>query len=779
MATIIQSVQTDQHKAFYDVSKYQSQESSLASREITPEASTTSLLSSRSGVNGHDLARSVIDTYGNSPESLKSFLMTRSVEELRQFRDGLKSLRSDLSESDQSAIQSMIRITVEVGKAKASEKSSPPQPESSSSTSVMEQSLPRIDTGAQPMRVDREAKTPCKLEAHLRDSFIPEIEKASTSQEASQLLSKYLELRKTPNPSPEVQKLLEEAEFKLFFLDVRASNNPESQAASREYFELFYVIPSLQNAKTPEELKALQPYVDACIALEGKVSQTPSQAHQEMKKLFEEKSTSLGKRECVQNIQAKISKLDQKSPYFARDILEIKSEIKRLRSLPGVPPNKFADLERALDLLLNPTPLTISQGERTFMEHIAKKCGISEEQLEGYSKLETPTRMEAQSTLLQALKGGAATPAKLNNIAKRASDAAIASARQNRFLRFAEAHSLSPALNQNFAKNFPSVISDFEKYSQKFLQEFEECCDMMEETYNAQTGGKFSQHLQVLSYMDPHNYMEIVESSLPKRFFESLDLQAIDEAEPKTLGSYLTEAREKLLDPYSTYEAMSTQKMSWLLRNLDAIKDVYCHFKESIFCCWTNSLRRMGRYILDPTLDRSTIKMGSTLDTRKLQATILLAEKDAKKDPKLVSEYSKVLREAPLNYGIKKTRSQPISLNDLGTEVEKLSRSGHRQVMLSSDCSKRSKAGHAFNLHIDQKIGHYGFEDDNIGRVEFSSIEEMKTELETYVRAFYSYAYDDFSIEFYEQTFDIPDIESNSSFSLMGFNEPFSFGPLS
>ena len=31
--------------------------------------------------------------------------------------------------------------------------------------------------------------------------------------------------------------------------------------------------------------------------------------------------------------------------------------------------------------------------------------------------------------------------------------------------------------------------------------------------------------------------------------------------------------------------------------------------------------------------------------------------------------------------------------------------------------------------HFDKKNGHYGFEDDNIGRVEFSSLEEMKTEL--------------------------------------------------
>ena len=548
------------------------------------------------------------------------------------------------------------------------------------------------------------------------------------------------------------------------------------RTTAHEYFELFYLIPALQNAKTPEELKALQPYVEACIAFQGQISQAPSKPHQEMKKLFEEKFSSLAKRECVQNIQTKISKLNQKSPYFSRDILEIKAEIKKLRSLPGLPPSKFADLEKALDLLQNSKPLAISQGERAFMEHIAKKCGVSEEKLEDYSRLEPATRLEAQSNLLQALKDGAANPSKLNNIAKRASDTAIASAKQNRFLRFAEAHSLSPALHKNFAKNFPAIISAYEKSSQKFLQEFEECCDMMQETHDAKTDGKFSRYLQILSYMDPHNYIErIIEPTLQEWFFESLDLQAIDEAEPKTLASCLTEAQRKLSDPYSLYETMSTQKMSWLLRNLDAIKDVYNHSTESIFCCWTNSLRRMGRYISDPTLDRSTIKMGSTLETRKHQAAIHRAEKDAKKDPKLASEYSKMIREAGLSYGLKKTRSQPISLDDLGTEVEKLSRSGHRQVMLNMHCSKRSKVGHSFNLHFDKKNGHYGFEDDNIGRVEFSSLEEMKTELETYVRAFYSHAYDDFSLGFYDQTFDIPDIESNPSFSLMGFSKPLSF----
>ena len=206
MATINESVRTDQQKAFYDVSQYRSQESSLASREITPQASTTSLLSSRSAVHGRDLARFVIDTYGNNSQSLKSFLMTRSVEELRQFRDGLKSLSSSLTGNDKTAIRAMIKITVEVGKSKTTEKNSAPRPESGSSTNVMQKTLPRIDTGAQSVLVVRKTKASKELETHLRDSFIPAIENASTSQESSQLLSKYLELRKVPTPSPEVKK---------------------------------------------------------------------------------------------------------------------------------------------------------------------------------------------------------------------------------------------------------------------------------------------------------------------------------------------------------------------------------------------------------------------------------------------------------------------------------------------------------------------------------------------------------------------------------------------
>ncbi|MCP5505219.1 MAG: hypothetical protein H7A41_08730 [Chlamydiales bacterium] len=581
-----------------------------------------------------------------------------------------------------------------------------------------------------------------ELEVYLHSAFIPEIEKASTPQEYSQLLSKYLELKKIPNPSPEAQKLLEEAEFKLTFLDVRASKDPKGLAISNEYFELFYLIPALQNAQTPDELKALQPYVEACIVFEGQVSQAPSKAHQEMKKLFKEKSTSLAERECVQNIQAMISKLDRKSPYFVRDILEIKSEIRRLRSLPGVSSSKFADLERTLNLLQNPKPLAISQGERTFMEYIAKKCGISEEQLEDYSRLEPATVIEAQSTLLQALKEGRATLTTVN--------AVIASAKQRRFQQFSEAHSLSPALSKNFAKHFPAVISTFETFAQEFLEKFEKSFALLEKKYDAKTNGQFSHHLKVLSYIDPHNYTERIELNLQKQFLESLDLQVIDEAESDTLSSYLTETQRAQQDIQVLYKRMFFPMHSWLLRNLGAIKDVYSHRNESILCCKNNCFRRMSQFALDPTSDRSRMKMGSTFSTRKHQAALKLAYKDLQRGVISNSKYMQILKEAPLKYDLKETHIQPVAQEDIGKQVEKFSCSGHKQAILEMHCLKRSRVGHAINLYFDQMNRAYGFEDDSLGRVEFSSLEEMKRELDSYLIAFYPGNYDSFRLEFYE-----------------------------
>ncbi|QVL56768.1 MAG: hypothetical protein KFB93_05130 [Simkaniaceae bacterium] len=603
-----------------------------------------------------------------------------------------------------------------------------------------------------------------ELKLHLRDSFIPAIEGASTSREFFQLLSqfsKYTELSKTLKQSPEIQQLLADAEFKLFFLDVRASNNPENIAISREYFELFYLIPALQNAKTPEDLERLQPFVEACIALETHGSDAPSQkdaalkTHLEMKKLFEEKSNSLSpklqRNRSIEAIQAKILKLDPRSPYFKKDIIDIKSEIRKLRSLPGVPANEFDHLERALDILRDPKPLAISPKEKAFMEHLAKKSGISETQLEDYAKLEHATSSDAQSMLLKALKENVANPTKLNTAAKKASNAAIASAKQNRFRRFADVHSFSPALNQNFAQNFPAVISAFEKFSREFEEEFKDCYTLLEKTHDDQTNGQFSRHLQVLSYADPRTSSERFELEAQARFLESLDLQVIDEAAPKTLNRYLIKTLKTKPDAYGYYEHSFFQTHSWLVRNSNNIKNIYNHSKESIYCCKNNCLRRASQFASDPTFDRSRVQMGSTLSTRKHQAALETAHKDSQKGLISHSEYMKMRTEAHLKYDLEKTHVHPVSQEDIGKQIEKFSQLGDKQALLILESSSNSSAiGHAINLHFDQINRVYGFEDDNIGRVEFSSLEEMKTELDAYSKAFYSHMYDSLSLEFYE-----------------------------
>ncbi|QVL56767.1 MAG: hypothetical protein KFB93_05125 [Simkaniaceae bacterium] len=594
-----------------------------------------------------------------------------------------------------------------------------------------------------------------ELKLHLRDSFIPAIEGASTSREFFQLLSQLSKY--TDKQSPEIQQLLADAEFKLFFLDVRASSNPENIAISLEYFELFYLIPALQNAKTPEDLERLQPYVEACIALEAQGSNAPSQknvaikTHQEMKKLFESLSSKLERRDSMHAIQAKILKLDPKSPYFNKDIIGIKSEIRKLRSLAGVPANEFDHLERALDILRDPKPLTISPKENIFMEHLAKKCGISETQLEDYAKLERATVADAQSTLLQAIKEGAATPAKLNAIAKKASDAAIASAKQSRFCLFRETHSLSLAFNKNFAKNFPAVISAFEAFSREFLEEFEKRYILLEETYDNRTNGQFSRHLQVLSYADPRTSPERFELEAQKNFFESLDLKVIDQEESNALGCYLTKTQRAQQDTYGMYKRMFFPTHSWLVRNSNNIKDVYCQFKESIYCCKNNCLRRASQFASDPTFDRSRVQMGSTLSTRKHQAALVSAYKDSQRSLITKSEYMQMLREAHLKYDLTQTRVQSVSQEDIGKQIEKFSHFGDKQALLILESrSNRNTTGHAMNLHFDQINRVYGFEDDSVGRVEFSSLGEMKTELDAYLKAFYPCKYDSFSLEFYE-----------------------------
>ncbi|WP_420421687.1 hypothetical protein [Simkania sp.] len=137
-------------KFFHQVSHYKEKSSGLSDRQVSSQAGTTSLLSSNPNLAGDDLVL-MIQQSNPSTKTFRSFLESKSFEELRSFNRGLKQLEKDVSGGNQGAVAQMKQVLVEVGRAKK-EVPTPTSSHSSSSAAVMEGGLSRVDIDSNPIQ---------------------------------------------------------------------------------------------------------------------------------------------------------------------------------------------------------------------------------------------------------------------------------------------------------------------------------------------------------------------------------------------------------------------------------------------------------------------------------------------------------------------------------------------------------------------------------------------------------------------------------------------------
>ncbi|WP_420421713.1 hypothetical protein [Simkania sp.] len=186
------------------------------------------------------------------------------------------------------------------------------------------------------------------------------------------------------------------------------------------------------------------------------------------KKAVASASPDVRRQKALQIIQEKLGSLDLQSHFLRDHVLDIKSQIRILRSISG-DPTEFKHLETALDALLNPAPFVISEEENIFIQFIGKKHKILESQLQDYQDQEKATVINAQSSLLKTLKKSIAKPELLDATAQRALATETANAKQMRFRRFTDLHKPNPALSQNFAAHYPALIQTFELFTREVL----------------------------------------------------------------------------------------------------------------------------------------------------------------------------------------------------------------------------------------------------------------------------------------------------------------------
>ena len=110
-------IREPQQGIFDSVSEHRKERIPLASREISQQAITTTLLSNRTNVNGVGLANTIRSAY-QDPEKARAFLSKKSIEQIKDFRSGLISLMLTFTESDRESLKPLLSIVSQAGKEK-------------------------------------------------------------------------------------------------------------------------------------------------------------------------------------------------------------------------------------------------------------------------------------------------------------------------------------------------------------------------------------------------------------------------------------------------------------------------------------------------------------------------------------------------------------------------------------------------------------------------------------------------------------------------------------
>lgn len=209
------------------------------------------------------------------------------------------------------------------------------------------------------------------------------------------------------------------------------------------------------------------------------------------------------------------------------------------------------------------------------------------------------------------------------------------------------------------------------------------------------------------------------------------------------------ELAEDLKDKLKIYD--------WLSRNISHIKIPYDqmvdhHRNQSGGTCLQNSLRRHAQLEKFPNTPTNELEMGSDKKGRIRQAQVNLAfqfsgdnftsiNKSLDKEFNLDDDAKWIDRKVLL----KDSQEYKAVVDNLIRPVAK-DKSFNAIFQLSYyDESNKIRQGHVFNIQIDPKLKKFRIFDDNLGAMEFSSIEELKRELITYLPLFYA-EHDEFEI---------------------------------
>lgn len=477
-----------------------------------------------------------------------------------------------------------------------------------------------------------------------------------------------------------------------------------------------------------------------------------------------EVSPEVRQQQCLQIMQEKIAGLDLGSQFLGDEIQDIKRQIRTLRSL-SKDPTQFAHLEKALDALLLPAPFTISNEENAFIHLLGKKHKLSDLQLEDYQAQERPTVMSAQSTLLKELKRAAERPERLNAVADRALKTISATAKEDRFRRFTDLHKPNPALTHNFQAHYPALVQTFELFTRETVtNSLEETWTQLERAFDSNSDGRFSPLLTHYSYLDPRRQFHFYIEQCQEAFFSSLDLRAIDRIPLGELQPYLTErVEEHKTDGAEVFQRSYSHHFQeehlWLLDNFDKVTMPYNqgdsdNTNQGEGVCYNNSLYRMSTLMKDPTMDRGTLQMGSNERTRFYQTLVDRKIEKAQQGVMSVQEANQALRDNCEFYGLRHHHTQPISPDgglhkNLAAGMHQFSELGYSQVILVMRDPK-ARTGHAVNLIFDQARGIYSIEDDNLGRIDFTSLKELQAQGKAYFQVFYP-EYTSLEFECYRQ----------------------------
>lgn len=474
------------------------------------------------------------------------------------------------------------------------------------------------------------------------------------------------------------------------------------------------------------------------------------------------------KKQALLKIQGIINKLDPEAISFRSDLREILREIEHVKKrYPEGITTDFEALEKTVQLLLEPSELSVRIEEELMIKKLGSTHGISTVATGNYKTLtEARSIREAQTDVLRGLRKSVSSLEDLNTIAGNAIDQVRVKTIRKRFELFVSTHPMKPALTNHIAKHFPHLVIMLEEFSSGYaIAKVKETWMMVKELYDSNTDGKFSKFLSTYSYLNPETLIPEVLKEAQQSFLDGVNFDAVDSKVLIGFKAYMQRIIEQNVGEIPAkmfeklYKSYFSQRHTWLLGNLPYIKIPYNQGDEKNTnlgkgVCMSNSLNRIGILAQNPEAPIEALTMGSTQKTRKNQALVGHIFRAADREEVTYAyAHKQEIGQSPL-YGVK-AKPQILIKNPLSNIHQNLvnqmvihGKSGQTSFLVNI-YSEKPRAGHAINIQFDPIRKIYRMMDDNIGLVDYPNEEVFKRELGKYFALNYA-TYNDFRFTDFE-----------------------------